>query len=225
MIAGNWSTLPEEAAWSQDTCAGHICFPGWLLMYSEMVWLNLRHCDHGLGGQSATVGVNTVFVGVLSVLNMQSVIKNTKWNKQKPPSFLSAFFFFPLRNACHSFDLLAIKEQANKEKIYFSLPEGLCRSACGAEIQTAFISELALKLGILLADFGTSLSAFPWHFQKNSTAPSMSRWQGWIWLSDPSKMTKEINKLKWSQSKGNGVTNCNVSNYTVLVSRNTCGNF
>lgn len=43
-------------------------------------------------------------------------------------------------------DMLAVKGQANKEKIYFSLPQGLCRSACGAEIQTAFIFELALRL-------------------------------------------------------------------------------
>lgn len=165
----------------------------------------------------AIVRVSSGLVGVLSVLHLTSVIKNTKLNKQKAPAFLFTFeIYFTLWKmpVIHS-DSLAVKGQANKEKIHFSLPQGFCRSACGAEIQTAFLFELALKLWILLADFGTSLPAFPWHFQKNSTAPSMSRWQSWIWLSGPSKMNKEINKPKWSQSKGNQATNYNVFNYTV----------
>lgn len=44
------------------------------------------------------------------------------------------------------FELVVVKEQANKEKIYFSLPEGLRRSACSAEIQIAFRFEPALEL-------------------------------------------------------------------------------
>ena len=171
--------LPEAV-----TGMGQSSVPAWLLLYTKIGWLNFGHRDHGLSEQSC----NCLSKQCLC----KSVIKNTKLNKQKAPAFLFTFkIYFTLWEmpVIHS-DLLAMKGQANKEKIYFSLPQGVCRSACGAEIQAAFVFELTLKLWILLADFGTSLPAFPWRFQKNSTAPSMSRWQSWIWLSDPSKRNK-----------------------------------
>lgn len=107
-----------------------------------------------------TVWSNSGFGGVLSVLHLTSGIKNTTFTKQKAVLFTFYLCFTPVIHCA----LLATEGQAKKEKTYFFLPQGLCRTACGAEMQTAFMFDLALQSWILLADSGTSLPAFPWQF-------------------------------------------------------------
>lgn len=126
---------------------GHRAIPGPLLRYRGMGWLNFRHCDHSLNKQNCHCPSKQCLCKS-SFSSTREMFKNTKLNKQKALNSLFTFYisFTLWRMPAILSDLLVMKSQANIEKIDFSVSQRLCRCACGGEIQTAFIFELALKL-------------------------------------------------------------------------------